>query len=57
MPLTKPSKNPKKRFNFRFVKRELCPQSCINENVREENRVKRTIVGTNRNPLINIEKG
>ena len=40
-----------------FVKRELWPQSCINENVREENRIRRTIKGTNKNPLINNEKG
>ena len=40
-----------------FVKRELCPQSCINENVLEENRVRRTIKGTNRIPLISNEKG
>ena len=40
-----------------FVKRELCPQSCINENVRDENRVRRTIKGSNRNPLINNGKG
>ena len=40
-----------------FVKRELWPQSCINENVLEDNSVRRTKKGINRNPLINNEKG
>ena len=51
------SKNPKKRFNFRFVKRELWPQSCINENVLDEKRVRKKVKGINKNPFNNNEKG
>ena len=57
MPFTKPSTNPKKRFNSRFVKREVWPQSCINEYVLEENSIRRQIIGINKKPFNNNEKG
>ena len=48
---------PNKLFNLRFSNKELCPQSCINENVLEDSSVRRKILGINKNPFINNEKG
>ena len=57
IPFIKPSRNPKKRLNLRFVKRELWPQSCINENALEENSVRRQIIGNNKKNFIKAVKG
>ena len=57
MPLTKPSKKPKKWFSLRVVKRELWPQSCIKENILKDRSVRKQIIGNNNNPFINNKKG
>ena len=41
IPFASPSKKTKKRFNWRVVKRELWPQSCINREYLEDSRVMR----------------
>ena len=44
-------------FKERFSNKELCPQSCINENVLEDKRVRRKRMGTNNNPFEICEIG
>lgn len=46
-----PSKNPNKLLNLLFSNKELCPQSCINENVLDDKSVRRQRMGINKNPL------
>ena len=57
IPFASPSKKTKKRFNWRVVKRELWPQSCINREYLEDSRVMRQIIGINKKPFINNVKG
>tara|TARA_Y200000002_G_C22620453_1_gene637918 strand:+ start:256 stop:456 length:201 start_codon:yes stop_codon:yes gene_type:complete len=44
-------------FNERFSNKELCPQSCINENVLEDKSVRRKRIGINNNPLVIWKRG
>ena len=44
-------------FKERFSNRELCPQSCINENVLEDKRVRRIRIGIKSNPFVICKRG
>ena len=46
-----------KLFKERFSNKELCPQSCINENVLEDRRVRRKKTGINKNPFVICKRG
>ena len=39
-------------FNERFSNKELCPQSCINENVLEDKSVRKNRLGNSKNPFV-----
>ena len=42
-----PRRNPTERFNQRQRNSEPCPQSCINENARDENKANNPRTGSN----------
>ena len=52
MPFNKPRKKPNILFNERFSNKELCPQSCINENVLEDKSVRKNRLGHSKNPFV-----
>ena len=57
IPFNKPRQKPKKLFKERFSNKELCPQSCINENVLEDKRVSKKRMGISKPTFVICKRG
>ena len=52
-----PNRKPINLFSHVLSNNELCPQSCIKENVRDERRIKSMIIGIKASVFVSIEVG